>query len=520
MMNNTEIHRKKPRAILIGSAETLSLLADQLALLPDAPEAVGFVLTDGGSVARGFDTLTSLPRMVQTLCPDLAVVSLPRDRTATMLAVRQTLSGLGIPERFVPPLDELLASPPAPTLTSVRSPTNWSELIGRKPHGLDRELVASALTGKRVLITGAGGSIGSEISRIVASFQPAEIVLMERSENALFEIDRQLSERYPAVTRRAVLHDVADGDGTLRVLSKHRPHVVFHAAAHKHVPLMEDHPAHAVTNNLLGTKAVADAALASGAERFVLISSDKAVNPTSVMGATKRLAELYVQGLHRTARAVTTNATRFTMVRFGNVLGSACSVIPIWESQLAAGGPLTVTDERMTRYFMTIHEAATLVIQAGAMATGGSDASVYVLDMGQPVRIIDLVTRLVRMRGLTPILERGTIGPANSPSGGMVVRVVGARPGEKLFEELSYDHEQLDTTVHPGIRAWTDERSRSVNIPAMITELSAVRSSVDRDVVLSAIRRYVPEMLPAAATAETKPISAPAQAPYHGTLAA
>lgn len=519
-MTTTTIVQNQPRAILIGSAETLSLLADQLALLPDAPLAVGFVLTDGGSVARGFDTLASLPRMVETLRPDLAVVSLPRERASTMLAVRQVLSGLGLPERFVPPLDELLTTPPAPTATSVRTPTNWSELIGRKAHSLDRELVASALTGKRVLITGAGGSIGSEIARIVASFEPAEIVLMERSENALFEIDRQLSERYPAVTRRAVLHDVADCDGTLRALGKHRPHVVFHAAAHKHVPLMEDHPAHAVTNNLLGTKAVADAALACGAERFVLISSDKAVNPTSVMGATKRLAELYVQGLHRTARAVTTNATRFTMVRFGNVLGSACSVIPIWESQLAAGGPLTVTDERMTRFFMTIHEAATLVIQAGAMATAGPDASVYVLDMGQPVRIIDLVTRLIRMRGLTPVLEHGTVGPAATTPGGMTVRIVGSRPGEKLYEELSYGHEQLDTTGHPGIRAWTDERSRSVNIPAMITELSAVRSSLDRDAVLAAIRRYVPEMLPAAATAEAKPLTAPAQAPYRGTLAA
>lgn len=510
----------KPRAILIGTAETLNTLSEQLAILSDGPEAVGYVLADGGTVARGFDTLATLPRMMNTLRPDLAIVSLPRERTATTLAVRQTLSTLGLPERFVPPLEELLSTAPAPIVSSVRTPTNWAELIGRKPHTLDRDLVAGMLTGKRVLITGAGGSIGSEIARIVASFSPAEIVLMERSENALFEIDRHLSERFPAVARKAVLHDVVDADGTLRCLTKYRPNVVFHAAAHKHVPLMEEHPAHAVNNNLLGTKAVADAALACGAERFVLISSDKAVNPTSVMGATKRLAELYVQGLHRTARAVTQNATRFSMVRFGNVLASACSVIPIWESQIAAGGPLTVTDERMTRFFMTIHEAATLVIQAAAMSTAGPDASVYVLDMGEPVRIIDLATRLVRMRGLTPVIERGRVGPPELEAGGMSIRIVGARPGEKLYEELSYGHESLDTTAHPGIRAWTDVQSRTVNIPAMITELSAVRASTERETVLVAIRRYVPEMLPAAVSSEAKPIDAPAQVPYRGTMAA
>ncbi len=494
----------RPRAVLIGTAQTVGLLSEQLALLPDSPEPVGFVLVDESGRVAGFDTLESLPKLVTTLGPNLAIVSLPRSASTLILKVRTALASLDLPERFVPPLTELLSNPPVPTGTRTLAgrTMNWADLIGRTPHGVDRASIAGILEGKRVLITGAGGSIGSEIARIVATFKPAQIILMERAENALFEVDRQIAERFPAVQRKAILHDITNTEATLRHLTALRPHIVFHAAAHKHVPLMEDHPAHAVSNNFFGTKSIADASLATGVERFVLISSDKAVNPSSVMGATKRLAETYTQALHRQARAVSPSATRFSMVRFGNVLGSACSVLPIWSSQIEAGRPITVTDSRMTRYFMTIAEAAMLVIQAASLPAADFSAPVYVLDMGEPVRILDLARRFLSALGFTPHVSGEPASLSHTDQSAEII-LTGARPGEKLHEELAYSAEQLNSTQHPGIRSWTSEASLRVNMPQLVADLRAVRESADRDPVLAAIRRHVPEMI--ASTSELKP---------------
>jgi FlaA1/EpsC-like NDP-sugar epimerase len=485
----------QPKAILIGTPETLPMLSNQLALLPSAPQAVGYVLAEGAT--KTFDTLETLPRLVATVRPDVAIVSLPRDSTALARRVQTLLASLGVPERTVPPLSEMIDRPATSTPAASLGSTNWADLIGRRPYAIDRRAVAETITGKRVLITGAGGSIGSELARIVAGFEPSLIVLMERSENALFEIDRELAERFPKVQRKAVLHDVTDSDATLRHFTTLRPNTVFHAAAHKHVPLMEDHPSHAVTNNLFGTKSVADASLATGVARFVLISSDKAVNPSSVMGATKRLAEIYVQALHRQGRAVSPTATRFAAVRFGNVLGSACSVLPIWSSQIERGGPVTVTDDRMTRYFMTINEAATLVVQAGAQTGDTPIAPLYVLDMGEPLRILDLAQRFIRSRGFAPVTETSAADGA-LPS--MRIALTGVRPGEKLHEELAYDRERLAPTAHPGIRAWQGDSGERANLPALVADLSLVRNETSRDTVIEVIRRYVPEMKAGAAT--------------------
>lgn len=367
---------------------------------------------------------------------------------------------------------------------------------------MDPDSVSALIRGKRVLITGAGGSIGSELARIAASFDPACVILMERAENALFEIDRQLGARHPAIARRAVLHDVVDAERTLQHLVDLRPDIIFHAAAHKHVPLMEDHPAHALTNNFFGTRAIADAALAVGAERFVLISSDKAVNPTSVMGATKRLAEIYVQQLHRQAHATSVAPrTRFSMVRFGNVLGSSCSVVPIWSAQLVDGGPLTVTDPRMTRYFMTINEAAGLVIRAAAINDPSPIAPVYVLDMGEPVRILDLAFRFLGAHGYTPrLIDRdghvveGVTVPSPQAAGQRVdVLLTGIRPGEKIHEELAYAAENLRPTGCPGIQAWAGADA-DVSLPALVSDLGRARLSSDAAAVIATIRRHVPEM--------------------------
>lgn len=510
------------RVVLIGTPETVGMARDQLALVPNAPEPVGCILVDRRQprAAGGlpvFGSLEDLPLAAARQGLTMAVVSLPMAMADTINRVRGLLRTLNIEERFVPPLQDLLSQAP-PFAVGLAVPATQSasatgapkidiaELIGRKSHSLDHASVARILTGKRVLITGAGGSIGAELARIVAGFNPAQLQLVERAENPLFEIDRQLARRFPTVARRAALHDVVDAEATLRLLVDLKPDIVFHAAAHKHVPLMEDHPAHAVTNNLFGTKSIADAALAVGAERFVMVSTDKAVNPTSVMGATKRLAEVYIQSLHDSSRRMAGGrGTRFSMVRFGNVLGSACSVLTIWSAQLAEGGPVTVTDPRMTRFFMTIPEAATLVIQAAAIDHPEADsAAVHVLDMGEPLQILALAKRFVRAHGFEPrVIGWSDAGPADDPTDvpcllpALDIVFTGVRPGEKLHEELSYGAEQLRPTPYPGINAWGGERP-AAGCATMIADLSAVRTSREREPVLAAIRRHLPEMAPAA----------------------
>lgn len=517
--------------VLIGTRQTVEALRVQVEGLERAPVVTGCVLLGGpGAVAAAraqplagqtpiLGTLADLPALHARYGFRFALVSVPASMPAAAEQARAGVEALGIPSKFIPTLADLLTQPEAaaaaaaPTAAqTLRQPAalDLAALVGRTPYDIDHKAVGAVLTGRRVLITGAGGSIGSELARVAAGFRPEMLILMERSENALFEIDRQMARRFPGVKRRAILHDVVDAEGTLRHLVSLRPHVVFHAAAHKHVPLMEDHPGHAVTNNLFGTKSIADAAVAVGAERFVMISTDKAVNPVSVMGASKRLAEMYVRSL--AARGA---ATRLSMVRFGNVLGSACSVLTIWSAQLAEGGPLTVTDPRMTRYFMTIPEAATLVVQAAAMepAEPGT-APVHVLDMGRPIRILDLAVRFARAHGLAARVRYDTLAdpsvlggltdlPAAEPGSDAADRptveivFTGARPGEKLHEELAYAAEQLRPTAHPGINAWAGPAPEGADAGAgleMITDLAAVRNSSDRAAVLAAMRRHVPEM--------------------------
>ncbi len=548
-------------AVLIGTLGTVRSLWAQIESTCPGVVPAGCLLVEGGNPAAwSFGRLSDLPPVLGGLDVlidlharmrfRLALVSLPAaaGMDAALRRIAGGLTRLGIEHRIIPTIGEWVAaggqplrpeagsaaapgaaplSPAAPlparpgATLAPAPPMDFTQLIGRAHYGLDRRAVGAILTGKRVLITGAGGSIGSEIARVAAGFNPESLILMERAENALFNIDHELGRRFPAVGRRAVLHDVVDPERTLRLLVEHRPHVVFHAAAHKHVPLMEDHPSHAIDNNLFGTKSIADAAVAAGAERFVMISSDKAVNPTSVMGATKRLAELYVAGLARARRsqsAHTPGATRLSMVRFGNVLGSACSVIPIWSQQISEGGPITVTDPRMTRYFMTIPEAATLVAQAAALTGDPDSAPVYVLDMGEPVRILDLAVRLVRMHGLSPRLDRASLdrlGEAalaaapdvhdsldDDAAPPLNVVFSGSRPGEKLFEQLAYAAEQLRPTAHPGITCWAGVGADACpDIHRLIADLSSVRHGGDRALVLSLIRRHVPEMQPRVDTA-------------------
>jgi FlaA1/EpsC-like NDP-sugar epimerase len=382
--------------------------------------------------------------------------------------------------------------PARPTAAKAPVEVSLHELLGRAPVNLDTPEIQRFLAGKRVMVTGAGGSIGSEICRQAMKFCPQRMLLLERAENNLFEIDRELRQRWIGAELVPIVADICDAERIAQVFEAEQPQVVFHCAAHKHVPMMEINPCEAIRNNVLGTKTVADAALAVDAQALEMVSTDKAVNPTSVMGATKRVAELYVQSLNfavetpaspflagtRTGDAGVA-ATRFTAVRFGNVLGSSGSVVPIFRRQIQAGGPVTVTHADMKRYFMTIPEASQLVMQAGAIGQGGE---IFVLDMGEPIRIMDLAKELISRQGLKLGVD-------------IDIQVTGIRPGEKLYEELSCDNEQVVSTSHEKIHIWQLPAADPAQVEESIRSLSTVIYQ-DRRAAIDALMRSVPEYQP------------------------
>jgi FlaA1/EpsC-like NDP-sugar epimerase len=314
-----------------------------------------------------------------------------------------------------------------------------SDLLGRATVDIDDANVERILAGRVVLVTGAGGSIGSELCRQIAAFGPAKLVLVERSEPHLFAIEQELLEAEHPTTIVPLVSDILELARMEQIFREHKPEAVFHAAAHKHVPLMEGQPTEAVKNNSIGTAQLATLAAHHQVGRFVLVSTDKAINPTSVMGASKRLAEMFLQALHASADHGT--GTKFMAVRFGNVLGSSGSVVPIFSKQIAAGGPVKVTHPEVTRYFMTIPEASRLVLQSAAQGHGGE---IFVLDMGKPIKIIDLARQMIELSGYVPEVD-------------IEISITGLRPGEKLFEELSHVGENLKATNHPKIMRFVAE---------------------------------------------------------------
>ncbi len=485
--------RTLKQIVVIGLPETAIPVAEQIATSPGPPIVRGVVLlrelmhneapaNDGPGVVLG--SLNDLPLLHARYGFDGALVTLPKAMDQAIQQVRSRLTALGIAFRYLPPLSDAVQGV---NLGDAPAALDLAALVGRGSRPINSALVRRAITGKRVVVTGAGGSIGSELCRIAAAYEPAELLLIERTENALFEIDREIASRFPNLSRRALLHDVVEEHETAALFEQYRPEVVFHAAAHKHVPMMEDHPAHAVNNNVFGTKSVADASLAVGVERFVLISTDKAVNPSSIMGATKRFAELYVRSLNGQGE------TRFSMVRFGNVLGSSGSVLTIWSKQIAAGRPVTITDPQMTRYFMTIPEAAALVIQSAGMSEseyGGAD--VFVLDMGDPVAIVDLAKRFISAHGLTPVVDVEPRQERLAPGHSIVF--TGVRPGEKLHEELAHEAEELVPTAVGGVNAWSGPQLDKNDAINLMDDLGAIRRSLDATAVVSTIRNWTPTL--------------------------
>ncbi|MGN7763279.1 polysaccharide biosynthesis protein [Paenibacillus sp. 22594] len=367
-----------------------------------------------------------IPRLVKEKDIHEIIIAMPSVSRTEISDIINLAKTTGAKLKIIPALNDLIAGK-----ISVKKLRDVSveDLLGREPIIADLNGILGYVHKKTVMVTGAGGSIGSELCRQVSPFAPDKLLLLGHGENSIYTIEMELRQSFPELEIITVIADVQDRNRMMDVFRSYRPHVVFHAAAHKHVPLMERNPSEAIKNNVFGTRNVADCADRFGAERFVMISSDKAVNPTSVMGATKRIAEMYVQSLN------TTSQTKFSAVRFGNVLGSRGSVIPAFKKQIAAGGPVTVTHPEMVRYFMTIPEAVQLVIQSGSFAKGGE---VFVLDMGAPVKILTLAEDLITLSGYEPYTD-------------IDITFSGIREGEKLYEELLTDEENLGSTQHDRI---------------------------------------------------------------------
>lgn len=418
----------------------------------------------------------------------IAMPSAPRKRIRSLV---QLLEGKGFRLDTLLPSSDLVET--KSSLARLR-PVQIDDLLGRSPAQLNSSGIRQMFAGQVVAVTGAGGSIGSELCRQILRCQPRKLLLIEQSEGLLFIIEQELIEAGFKDLIVPLVADICDAQRIQGIFEEHQPAMVFHAAAHKHVPLMESQPVEAIKNNALGTAQLAQAARAAGAQRFVLISTDKAINPTNVMGATKRMAEMFLQSFQAKHR----QGTKFISVRFGNVLGSSGSVVPTFLKQIAAGGPVKVTHPEVTRYFMTIPEAVGLVLQSGLMGQGGE---IFLLDMGQPVKIVDLARSMIRLQGLKPEED-------------IPIQFTGLRPGEKMFEELNYGSEELQTTAHDRIFRLTTTAPSLERVNACFSELRASFTRLTTDELKLEMTRLVPEYTPQVKAAPEPP-AAEKPAPRH-----
>lgn len=467
---------EKKSVLLIGAGRAGVMTLSELKTGGDLHYDVkGFIDDDAlkqGSVIGGVEvvgTTESIPQKVRELGVDHVILTIAQASRRDMQRILNICKSAPVKVKTIPSLSELLQEK---VFVSRIRDVEVGDLLGRSPVELDRASIELFLANKTVLITGAGGSIGSELVRQLLFCNTEKLILVERSEYALFSIEKEIRQLNPACEIVPVIGDIGDEARMRGVFRRFRPNVVFHAAAHKHVPLMEENAAEALKNNVLGTNLIGRLAGQSNVEAFVLISTDKAVNPTSVMGASKRVAELVIQDLN--ARY----PTRFVAVRFGNVINSNGSVIPTFREQIKNGGPVTVTHPEMQRFFMTIPEASQLVLQAGALGRGGE---IFILDMGEPVRILDLARDTIRLSGLQPDED---------------IRIVftGMRPGEKLVEELETDREKLLKTIHSKIFIGRIAPYPSSEVARAIEEIEILCRSENA----SEVRRFLSELLPEA----------------------
>jgi len=439
-----------------------------------------------GAQIHGVQVLGGCERIKQ-ICAEHSVdeilIAMPSASRKQIRRVVALCRGTNLRFKTLPAIADLIAG--RAEVQQIRD-VDINDLLGRAPVKLDDTDIAAFTAGRVVMVTGAGGSIGSEMCRQLARFHPAKLVLVEQAEQHLFEIDNEMRLRFPDLPVSAHIADICDETRVERLFAQVKPSAVIHAAAHKHVPMMEHNAGEAIKNNVRGTRTIADAAVRHQCEKFVMISTDKAVNPTSIMGASKRVAEMYTQALNGRVR------TQFVTVRFGNVLGSSGSVVPIFKEQIARGGPVTVTHPEMERFFMTIPEASQLVLQAASMGSGGE---IFVLDMGEPVKIVDLARDLITLSGFRPGED-------------IEIKFVGTRPGEKLYEELMIEGEDVSQTDHPKIGIWQKRREDWDGLVAATERLVRDADDLDREQARVRLKEIVPEFILDAAQKESAPAAA------------
>lgn len=466
------------RTLIVGAGEAGSQLLKEIRRQTNGSfRIIGFIDDDVRKVGmklHGVSVLgatSQLPKLIKQYEIAEVIIAIPSANNLLLRELIRDCEHCKVRFKTLPAISDIIEGKIS---VSLIKDVDICDLLGRDPVELNLDKIRNYLEGKRVLVTGAAGSIGSEICRQVAHFNPAKLVLLDSAETPLYQIEKELSETYPDMRLAPVLADIRQAARLDYVFEIFLPEVVFHAAAYKHVPMIEYNPVEAVTNNILGTRLLAEKASAFGVRNFVMISTDKAVNPTNVMGASKRAAELYVQALARKSQ------TNFTTVRFGNVLGSNGSVIPLFKEQIASGGPVTVTHPDVIRYFMTIPEASQLVLQAGCIGNGGE---IFVLDMGKPVKIVDLAEELISLSGLTPHED-------------IEIVFTGLRPGEKLYEELLVAGEGVKPTTHHKIKVLESVEYDLEVVTAAVDKLARAAASADTRGVVDSLKQLVPEFSP------------------------
>ena len=464
------------RLLIVGAGNTGEALLREIHRMPITQyDVAGFIDDDPakqGTNIHGIPvlgTVEQLPKICEDRNIEEIAIAMPEATHQQRRRVVQVFDkGTKIRFRTVPSLTDIASG--KLRVSQIRN-VDINDLLGREAVELDLDLIEAFAKDKTILVTGAGGSIGSEMCRQVCNFNPKLLLLIEQAENPLFYMERELRKQFPGISIKAVVCNITDKIRVEGIFETYKPQVVIHAAAHKHVPLMELNPGEAIKNNIVGTQIVSEAANNYGTTNFVMISTDKAVNPTSIMGSSKRIAEMYIQDLSRTSK------THFVTVRFGNVLGSDGSVVPIFKKQIAEGGPVTITHPRMKRYFMTIPEASQLVLQAATMGKGGE---IFVLDMGEPVKIIDLARDIITLSGFKPGED-------------IEITYTNPRPGEKLFEELSIEGEDMQRTRHPKISIWKNIPMDRDKLHAGINELVTIAQTQNHSEIVQQIRGLVPE---------------------------
>jgi FlaA1/EpsC-like NDP-sugar epimerase len=465
--------------LIIGAGDVGEMILRSIRRERNMPyEVAGFLDDDPDKIGRRIhgvevlDHISNLEGVVREKGAKEVIIAIQNISGRKIREITKQCQAMGVSCKTVPSVGGILRG--SISISHIR-PVQVEDLLKREPVQLDLDMIARFISGRRIMVTGAGGSIGSELCRQIMGFEPSKLILFERGENDLYEIEVGLREQFhDSKVLVPVIGDILDEYKIDDVLQEHTPEVIFHAAAYKHVPIMEMHPLDAIKNNILGTWNVVSKSCAQGVQNFVLISTDKAVKPSSIMGATKRVAEMICQGFNQEG------STRFVAVRFGNVLESNGSVIPCFRRQIARGGPLTVTHPEVTRYFMTIPEAAQLVLQAGAMGRGGE---IYLLDMGDPIKILDLATDLISLSGLV--------------SGEDIdIKFIGLRPGEKLHEELIAEKESLKNTAHPKISEVNSTPVKWSTLKVDIEHLFSKVGHKDRQAIIKMLQEIVPDYQP------------------------